>query len=286
MDNPLGRTLDEGEVRTLLHQHQPLGMIAGIEPLTRSVLQDAVSHLKVISRCGAGLDTVDVESAKALGISVYNTPDAPCQAVAELTVGMMLALIRNIRRSDSLVRSGSWTKPMGFLLSELTVGILGLGRIGKKVADLVRQFGAQVLAADIAPDEIWAKEHRVRLINREELLKQADIVSLHLPYSAGDLHHVIGPAELMSMKTGSYLINTSRGGLVDEQALREALKAGHLAGAGLDTFEQEPYRGALRDIDTVILTPHIGSYAREARARMEREAVDNLITGLRHQGVI
>jgi len=284
-ENPFGRTLTEGEVRALLEEHKPVGMIAGVEPLTAGVLQGAAEHLKVISRCGAGLDSVDSKSAKELGIAVYNTPDAPCEAVAELTVGMMLCLIRNINGSDRLVRSGNWKKPMGFLLGELTVGILGLGRIGKRVAVLVSRFGARVVAADIVSDEAWAKQHGVRLMGRTELLQVADIVSLHLPYSSGDLHHVIGATQLASMKPGSYLLNTSRGGLVDEQALFESLKSGHLRGASLDTYEQEPYRGPLCELDNVILTPHVGSYARAARVRMESEAVTNLIKGLKEQGI-
>lgn len=284
-DNPYGRTLSEGEVRELIRRYRPLGLIAGIEPLTEGVLREA-EGLKVISRCGAGLDNVDLDAAARLGIAVFNTPEAPAQAVAELTLGLMLNLIRNVRSSDHLIRSGVWRKPMGFLLSELTVGIIGLGRIGKRVAMLARQLGAVVVGSDIAPDPDWVEAQGVRLLTKAELLRVADVLSLHLPYTSGDLYHVIGRPQLAAMRPGSYLVNTSRGGLVDEAALFDALKSGHLAAAALDTFEREPYDGPLKQLENVILTPHIGSYAREARTRMETEAAVNLIRALGGQGLL
>jgi len=282
--NPLGRTLTEGEVARLLQQHQPAGLIAGLEPLTASVLQGAAAHLKVISRCGTGLDTVDMATAAVLGIVVYNTPEAPAQAVAELTLGLILDGIRGIARADRSVRAGRWEKPPGFLLSELTVGVIGLGRIGKRVAQLVRAMDAPVLASDVAPDHAWARAHGVEMVSQEALLQRADVVTLHAGASEG--RPLLGATELRLMKPGSYLVNTSRGSAVDEPALLDALRTGQLRGAAIDTFGREPYDGPLRALDQVVLTPHIGSYARAARVAMEREAAENLLRGLRERGVL
>jgi len=280
-DNPWGRTLTEDEVRRLLLRHQPAGLIAGVEPLTAAVLQEAAGHLKVISRCGAGLDNVDLQAAERCGIAVYATAEAPAAAVAELTVGLILDLVRGITASDRQIRAGRWQKSTGFLLQELTVGIVGLGRIGKRVGALLRAFDAGVIGSDLAPDAVWALQHDVRLMGADELLRQADVVTLHVPGAADGRPPLIGARELGLMKQGSYLINTSRGGLVDEAALVAALTAGRLAGAAVDTFAREPYDGPLRQAERAVLTPHIGSYARAARIRMERDAVDNLLRGLR-----
>ena len=280
-ENPWRRTLTEAEVSALLRQHRPVGVIAGLEPLTAVVLREAASHLRVISRCGVGLDNVDVAVATQLGIAVYNTPEALTQAVAELTVGLILDLVRGITASDRQIRAGRWQKSTGFLLHELTVGIVGLGRIGKRVGALLRAFDAGVIGSDLAPDAVWALQHDVRLMGADELLRQADVVTLHVPGAADGRPPLIGARELGLMKQGSYLINTSRGGLVDEAALVAALTAGRLAGAAVDTFAREPYDGPLRQAARAVLTPHIGSYARAARIRMERDAVDNLLRGLR-----
>lgn len=279
--NPFGRTLTEAEIGRLLKQHQPIGLIAGLEPLTASVLQEAAAYLKVISRCGAGLDNVDVEAARRCGMSVYATMEAPAQAVAELTVGFMLDLARGVTAADRTLRAGQWRKSAGFLLSELTIGIVGLGRIGKRVASLLRGFEAPLIGTDPSPGaNAWATQHAVAMMALEEVLCRADIVSLHVPGASGR-PPLIGERQLRLMKPDAFLINTARGGLVDEVALVEALNGGRLAGAAIDTFSHEPYDGPLRQAERAVLTPHIGSYARAARRRMEQEAVENLLQGLR-----
>ena len=174
---------------------------------------------------------------------------------------------------------------MGSLVSELTIGILGLGRIGKRVATILRAFEATVIACDVQPDRAWAAGQGVAFKTREALLKESDVLCLHVPYVPA-LHHLIGRREFAMMKSGSYLINTSRGGLVDEEELYRALQSGHLAGAALDTFEREPYTGPLRELDNVILTPHMGSYARAARTQMERQAVEYLVDELKRLKVL
>ncbi|MBN1161359.1 MAG: phosphoglycerate dehydrogenase [Dehalococcoidales bacterium] len=267
--NPYARKLTEDECLKFFGDVD--GLIAGTEPLTAEVIKSA-KKLKVISRVGVGLDNVDLEAAKKRGIKVFNTPDAPTPAVAELTLGLMLALLRNIPRGDREIRASKWQKQMGNLLRGKKAGIIGLGRIGQKVAELVKGLGAQAAYCDPAVTKAGYKK-----LSLEELLAQSDIVSLHL--SGGGT--LLGEKELRSMKKGSYLVNCARGGLVDEKALAKVLKEGHLAGAALDVFAQEPYTGPLTKLDNVILTPHIGSYAIESRIEMEVQATRNLIEGLK-----
>ncbi|MBE2204482.1 MAG: phosphoglycerate dehydrogenase [Chthoniobacterales bacterium] len=280
-DNPHGRTLTEDEVAELLHRHKPDGIIAGVEPLTRAVLADAAAHLKVVSRCGTGLDNVDLDAARAHAIQVLNTPEAPAEAVAELTIGLVFALLRNLAFHNHSVRSGQWSKKMGFLLSETTVGIAGLGRVGRRVGTFLDMLGAKIVACDVHPDHAWLAAHpRVTLVDIGELLPAADLVTLHLPSAAKEMHHFMNATRIAHMKPGSYLVNTSRGALIDEAALTAALDSGHLAGAALDVFEHEPYQGVLINQPNVILSPHAGSYARATRVRMEIEASQNLLTTL------
>lgn len=281
--NPWGKTLNEEEISEFFHREKPVGMIAGLEPLNREILSDASSHLKVISRCGTGLDNVDLEAAQALGITVCNTPEAPAEAVAELTIGFIFDLLRNITFHNQAVRAGFWTKRMGRLLSETTVGIMGLGRIGKRVAGFLEKLGTTVYACDSDPDQAWLAAHQVTLVSAEEILPACDLISLHLPYASGELFHFINSDRIKKMKRGSFLVNTSRGGLVDDVALADALTSGHLAGAAIDTFEQEPYKGILHQHGNIILSPHTGSYAKATRVRMEMEAAQNLVHALQMQ---
>lgn len=274
--NPYGRKLNPKEVVALAKDCA--GIIAGTEPLTKEVLRQ-LPGLKAISRCGTGLDNVDVEAARKRGIAVRTTPDAPAQAVAELTVALILNVLRQISFMDRQVRSGAWSKEMGRLLSGKTVGVIGLGRIGKRVAELLRSFDVKILASEPKPDKKWAEENKVSLTSLEELLRKSDVVTLHIPYTEEN-RNLINAKRLKIMKRGAILINTSRGGLVDEDVLYQALKNGHLGGAALDVMEVEPYDGPLKGLNNVILTPHIGSYALEARVQMEMEAAKNLINML------
>lgn len=275
--NPFGRPLTIEEATELLRDVD--GLIAGTEPLTREVLS-AATRLKVISRCGVGLDNVDLKAAAELGITVTNTTRAHVAAVAELTIGAMIALLRHIPQNDRAVRQGTWSKEIGQLLQGRTIGIIGLGNVGKAVIRALRHFEASVLAYDTRPDTAFAEAHGVRLTPIDRLLQEAELVSLHLPYHP-DIHHFLDRERLARMKPDAYLVNTSRGGLVDEGALYEALLTGRLAGAFVDTFEREPYRGPLTQLPNVILSPHVGAYAKESRLAMEMEAAQNLIHHLR-----
>jgi D-3-phosphoglycerate dehydrogenase / 2-oxoglutarate reductase len=276
LENPHGRKLSEDEVTELLREAD--GVIAGTEPLTAAVF-DAAPRLRVISRVGVGLDNVDLAAASERGIAVLNTPDAVTDAAAELTVAGILSALRHVHTMDAELRAGRWTRQMGSLLRGKTVGIVGLGRIGRRVAELVSPFRVEVVGNDVAPDADWCASHGVELLELPELLSRSDVLTLHV---AGKQERpIVGAGEIERMKPGAVLVNAARGGLVDEDALATALQGGHLGGAFVDVFGKEPYDGPLRDLPTAVLTPHAGSYAREARLMMESEAVRNVLAGLR-----
>jgi len=273
--NPFHRTLTKEEAMRIYGDDID-GVIAGTEIIDKDVLSNA-GRLKVVSRCGTGMDNVDVGFAEANGIKVFNTADAPTDAVAELTVGLILSLLRGIPAADRQVRNGIWKKNMGSLLCEKTVGIVGLGRIGKKTALLLKNLGARIVYCD--PGVGSKSAEGFERSDMEGLLKEADIVSLHVSYSKEN-RNLFGVKEFSLMKKTAFLVNVSRGGIVDEQALYRALKEERIAGAAFDVFGKEPYEGPLRELDNVILTPHIGSYAKEARIKMETKASENVLKGL------
>lgn len=271
--NPHNRKVEPSEIIAL--SKDAVGIIAGTENFSEEVLLK-LPELKIISRCGVGLDTIDLNAAKRLNIEIRNTPDGPTLAVAEFTIGLMLSLIRRISFMDQELRSGLWSKNMGNLLYGKCVGIIGFGRIGQKVAQLLDAFGSDVVYHDpFIKDKISSYPN----LGLNELLKKSDIVSLHLAASKEN-SMMIGADEFSLMKKDAFLINCSRGGIVDEAALCVALDKNNLAGAGCDVFSKEPYNGGLTQFRNVILTPHVGSYAKEARVQMENQAVNNLLTGL------
>jgi D-3-phosphoglycerate dehydrogenase len=251
------------------------GIVAGVEPYTSQVLSE-LPKLKCISRCGVGIDNIDLIKTRKLGIKVFNTPDPVAVPVAELTIGMILDLLRKITWHTVSLRNQKWQKKGGQNLAGKTVGIIGLGRIGKKVAELLKSFDVRLIAADPYPDVKWARKHNVEMVPIKNLLKASDIVTLHLK-SDKDSPFILGKKEIRLMKKGALLLNLARGEMVHEQALYDALKQGHLAGAGLDVFVQEPYSGKLSSLDNVIMTPHIATLTKESRLEMETQAVENLL---------
>lgn len=279
--NPYGRKLKETELIELLSD-DVVGVIAGVEPITRNVLSSAKS-LKIISRCGIGTDSVDLVAAADMGIPVHITPTAPVIAVAELTVSLILATLRRISEADRQLRAGTWKPLMGRLLASQVVGLLGYGRVGNRVGQLLKAFGAKRIAYDDAFfDSLFADT--VCVSSLDEFLRLATVVTIHIPYNNTN-HHLVNRDFLNKMQAGSVLINTARGGIVDEDALYDALVSGHLAGAALDVFEEEPYSGKLLSLPQVISTPHMGSYAKEARMQMEEEASQNLFDNLVNLGL-
>ena len=269
VQNPFGRKLSERELVELLPGVS--GLIAGLEPLSRFVLER--STLRVISRSGAGMSNVDLEAARQLGIVVRNTPDAPSAAVAELTVGMMLALLRHVAPMNAELHEGRWTRLVGAQLEAKTVVIVGFGRIGRRVARLLEPFNVRLVAVDHA---VPAVDPPAEFMTLDDALPLADIVTLH----ASGEGVILGREELLRLKPGAWVLNAGRGGLVDEEALCESLERGHVAGAWVDAFRDEPYAGPLVRYPQVLLTPHIGSLTAECRRRMEMEAVDNLLEAL------
>jgi len=275
--NPYGRKLTTDEVIKL--GKDCIGIIAGVEPLNADVLI-ALSNLKCISRCGSGIDNVDVKKADELGIIVKNTPLGPTRAVSELTIGLIFDLLRQISLRDRLIRKGEWHKEMGFLLKNKKIGILGLGHIGRNTAELLLKLDAQVYGFDIEPYKTLISKTKIKLLSFDELLSNCDVICVHVSTKPGSAC-LIGKKELEKMKKDSFLVNVSRGGVVDEKALYKALKTGKILGAAVDVFEKEPYNGPLKELDNVILTPHIGSYAKEARLEMELDSVKNLLDVLK-----
>lgn len=269
--NPFGRQLTEDETINLLKGC--IGVAAGTEPLTARVI-DSLPDLKVISRCGTGIDNVDLKAASSRGIAVCNTPDGPTLAVAELTLAYALSLLRKIPQMDREIRAGIWKKRMGNTLKGKKLGIIGFGRIGKAVASVFAPLDVDVAFNDpVIESDIYKK------MTVSELLPWADIISLHCSKSGGECS-LFTIEQLRSMKQGAWFINASRGGLVEEAALYDLLRSGHLAGSAVDVFEREPYDGPLKELENVILTPHIGSYAKESRIQMEIDTVINLIESL------
>ncbi|MEI7998546.1 MAG: phosphoglycerate dehydrogenase [Candidatus Omnitrophota bacterium] len=270
--NPFERRLNETEIKDVLSKGIYDGLLAGLEPLTKDVLFQA-KGLKVISRVGVGLDNVDQSAAGARNILIFNTPGVLTDAVAELTLGLMLAALRKVSFLDRKMHTGQWEKVSGALLKGKLVGLIGFGHIGQRVATLVKAFGAEVLFFDVCKTNSLDAQQ----VELEQLIRTADIISLH---SSGK-ECLIEANEISQMKQGVIIVNTARGILIDEGALAQGLSSGKVGCAALDVFTQEPYQGPLLKFDNVIMTPHIGSSAKEARIMMEKMAVENLLKGLK-----
>lgn len=271
--NPFGRRLTEAEI--VDHLDGVDGLIAGLEPLNARVL-DAASNLKAIARVGIGVDNVDFNAAAEHGIKVSNTPEGPTQAVAEMTMAALLALCRRLAPSNAALHRGEWTKLIGQGVDGARLLVVGYGRIGRRVADLARAFGADVHVFDPYIDDDALAEGLPRVTVFEGALQHADIVTLH----AGGQDVILGAHQFAAMKDGALLLNSARGQLVDEDALIDALDSGKVAGAWFDAFWEEPYNGRLTAYDQVLLTPHVGTYTRQCRLSMESAAVENLLRDL------
>lgn len=276
--NSYPRPLTEGELCELAADTR--GIIVGVDKITAKVIEKA-KNLKIISKYGVGTDNIDLAAATKKGILVTYTPGANTTAVAEFTIGLMFAVARRIPYADRLVRERKWVTVMGRELYGKVLGVVGLGRIGREVAQRAHSLGMRVIAFDIKPDFEFAEHYSIQYVELEALLTDADFLSIHVPLTPAT-HRLIGEAELKKMKPGAFLINTSRGGIVDEQALLRALREGWIAGAALDVFSQEPLTNEeLRGLPNVVVTPHIAAHTMEAVTNMGCQAVKNLIDGLR-----
>jgi len=265
------------------------GIIAGVEePLSRTVME-ASSELKVISRLGVGVDNVDLLAATEQGIVVTITLEANVNATADLTFALIMAVARKIPQLDRLMREGQWQLVIAEDVSEKTLGIIGLGRIGKAVARRAKGFEMKILAHDQLQDPQFAQEYGVRYVSLEDLLASSDFVTIHLSPSPETVKF-IGEAQLKQMKSTAFLINASRGIIVDEAALIRALQEGWIAGAALDVYEKEPLKESpLFKLPNVVLTPHIGGATYPALRAMSVRSAENVIQvlkGIRPEGVV
>jgi D-3-phosphoglycerate dehydrogenase len=265
--NKNGKLTKEELLRLL--RNDVTGLIAGLEVLDEEVF--AHSRLKVISRCGSGTSNIDMTTAERLGIKVFSTPDVPVESVAELTVGVLLCMARGIFSMNEELHQGKWQKRNGIQIKGKTVAVIGCGRIGHRVMELLQPFGVRLLAVDPIHSNTG-----IRYVGLRDALCQADIVTIH---SSGE-EQILGDNEFACMKSGVLLLNGARGSLINERALIRALNDKIVAGVWLDCFSEEPYKGSLLQYPQAVLTPHIGSYTIECRKQMELLAVENLIAGL------
>ena len=278
--NPLGRRLTEHELADLVGDADVL--IAGTEPITAAVMARA-PRLRLISRVGIGLDSVDLLAAEQRGIAVCYTPDAPAPAVAELTFGLMLSLLRSVHVANLELHAGRWHRHSGRRLAEVTVGIIGTGRVGARVLRRIPAFGTpRVLVNDLKPDPKLVPELKLEWVDKEEIYRSADLISVHVPLTL-QTRNMIARAQLLQMKPDALLINTARGGIVNEQDLVEVMRSGHLGGAAIDVFSHEPYAGELQSIARCLLTAHMGSMSIDCRTRMEIEATEEAVRFLTGQ---
>ncbi len=258
------------------------GMVVRSRTKVRAPVIDAAKNLKVIMRGGVGLDNIDVDYAKSKGITILNTPAASSASVAELTTGYLLALARHIPQATASMKAGQWEKKKfeGSEISGKILGIVGYGRIGSEVAWRAKALGMDILVYD----PYVTRLSEGALVSLDELLAQSDYITFHLPHT-DETHNLISKAEFEKMKQGVYIVNCARGGIVDEEALYNAIQNGKVAGAALDVFAQEPLADyKLFSLDQVIGSPHIGASTEEALARVGAEVADKLIEYYRKNG--
>lgn len=276
--NSSGATLSEEVLCGLALEAEAI--IAGMEPVTARVI-DAAPRLKIVARRGVGYETVDLLAATRRGIAVTITAGALTDTVADHTMALLLAVARRIPSLDRGVKAGGWDRVPTADVWGKTLGILGFGAIGRAVARRAAGFGMRLLACDVLPDTAAAASLGVGLVDLDTLLAESDFLTIHVPLTPGT-RDIIGEAALRRMKPSACIINTSRGAVIDEAALLEALREGRLAGAGLDVFRDEPPRDlSLASLEQVVATPHVASHTLETLARMERACADAVLAALR-----
>ena len=278
--NPcFGRIMKEDElIQNLPGIH---GVILGVEILNEKVFSHADS-LKTISRFGVGYDNIDIPSATKKGISVSYVPGANVEAVADLTIGLLISICRKIGAGWDLIRSGGWQGLQGPEVWGKTLGVIGLGRIGKAVIRRAKGFNMKIIGYDEYPNPAYCKEHDIELVdNIEAILKNSDFITLHIPCTDSS-RNLISSKELGMMKPTAYIINAARGGIIDEEALYTCLKEKKIAGAALDVLAVEPMQkgNKLAELDNIIITPHIAGNSYEAIQKTKQISVENLLAGL------
>ncbi len=277
---------DESELIELIKDADAL--IVRSKPLVTRRVIEAAGKLKVIGRAGVGLDNIDLEAADERGITVYNAPDASTNSVAELTIGLMLAVLRKISYADRSMRNGKWVKKecLGRELHGKVLGVIGMGRIGKAVARIAYYgFGMKIIYYSRRRHRDIEEEVKAQYYDLETVLRTADVITIHVSLTP-QTKHLINEERLKLMKPTAILINTARGSIIDTNALIKALKEGWIAGAGLDVFEEEPLpkNHPLTELDNVVLTPHIGANTIEAQERAGIEIAHKIIEYFKNIG--
>lgn len=284
--NPIGRRLTEDELCDMVGESEVV--IAGTEPITARVM-DAAPNLRLISRVGVGLDSVDLVAAQERGILVSYTPEAPAPAVADLTVGQILCLLRYVQVANAELHRGEWVRQMGRRIPHVTIGIIGMGRIGTRVLRRISAFGSpRVLVNDLNPRPKAVEELKLEWVDKETIYREADVISIHVPLTPLT-RGMISLEQLRMMKADAILVNTARGGVIDEGDLAEVLELGQLGGVAMDVFVEEPYQGVLKEFDRCLLTAHMGSMSQDCRSQMEIEATEEAVrylTGGKLQGLV
>lgn len=276
IENTTGKTLSEDQMVDMCKDIE--GLIVGIDPVSSKVLEQAI-HLKAISKYGVGLDNIDLDAARKLNIKVDRAVNANTTSVAELAVGLFFALARNIVSISASTQQGGWKRIRGVEITGKTLGLVGLGSIGQEVARMAKGLGMKIFAYDpyIDKNATFIKDFDIKITEFEKVIESADFLSLHLPLTS-DTKNIINTYTLQAMKSTAFLINTSRGELVDENALYQALILKNIAGAASDVFSKEPPgEHPLLNLENFVLTSHIGAYTKEANQRMAEISAKNLI---------
>ena len=269
---------EEDVTDSLLEIMPPVaGVILGGQPINRRVIESS-PELKVIARTGVGYDAVDHVAAAEHGVAVTITPYANADSVAEFAMLLALALARQLPANHDSVADGSFKRVMGHDIHGQTIGIVGLGRIGRRVTERAQAFGMKVIASEAYPDMEFVRARGVELTDVDDLVRRADVVTLHAP-NTPETFHLINAERLAAMKSTALVINTARGQLIDEPALAKALRSGQIGGAGLDVFESEPLEAdsPLRGLDNVILAPHVAGVTAESTMRMSADAANTVV---------
>ncbi|RHX91197.1 dehydrogenase [Leptospira yasudae] len=286
--NPLKRKLTPLEVSEFAKDVD--GIIAGTEDLAPLIHKN--KNLKIISRVGIGLDSVPLNLCKERGIAVAYTPDAVTMAVVELTIGLMVSVTRKVFLAHHELKAGGWSRFTGKRLGESTIGIIGAGRVGLNVIRILSEFKPKMILINDLKDKkkevselLDSKKVSYRFVEKEEIYSASDVVSLHIPLSH-KTKNLIGKKELNLFSKDSFLINTARGGIVNESDLYDALKSSRIGGAAIDVFEIEPYKGNLMELDNIILTQHMGSCSYDCRLLMERGSAEEIIRFFRGEALL
>jgi D-3-phosphoglycerate dehydrogenase / 2-oxoglutarate reductase len=280
--NPLNKKLREEELLEMVSDFDVI--IAGTERINSKIMDEA-SKLKLISRVGIGLDGVDLKAARERDIVVSYTPDAPTASVAEFTLGSMFTLLRSVHLSNIRMHNGEWQRYFGRRITATTIGIIGLGRIGTEVLKYLAGFNvSKILLNDIEIKKELVKDINIEWTTKEKIYKEADIISLHIPLTPLT-KNMIKKEELLAMKNDAMIINTSRGGIVNELDLYDVMMSGHLSGAAIDVFNCEPYIGKLKEVERCLLTAHMGSMSIDCRTRMEIEATQEAVRFLSNKSL-